>query len=110
MEKRKIGQPSQYHDVMTIEGADGFEASEQEYYEAIQRQVNAGQWSLQGSHGRTMMEAIQNGNVMLGRNGARDYWGNYIPSRDQVQDGTKGSPGFVAEHRGQAWADRMAAL
>jgi hypothetical protein len=37
----------------------------------------------------------------------RDYYGNYIPSRDQVQVGTKGSYKFVSEHMGSEWATKM---
>lgn len=100
-----------YADVMTIEGADGYETSdEQAYAAALQRQINAGSWSLQGSHGRTMMQAIEDGTCMLGRTGARDYYGNYIPSRDEVQPGTKGSKRYVEINRGAEWADAMEAL
>lgn len=100
-----------YEDVMMIEGVDGYEAeSEQEYYAAIQKQINAGCWSLQGSHGRTMMGAIRDGRCLLGRNRAKDYYGNVIPARDDVEEGTKGSMQFVVEAMGQEWADEMAAL
>jgi hypothetical protein len=111
MDKRKIGEPTPFHDVMTIEGAEGFEAaSERDYYSAMQRQINAGQWSLQGSHGRAMMQAIEEGHCMLGKQRARDYWGNTIPSRDDVQPGTKGSVAFVANQHDPDWADHMEAL
>ena len=77
---------------------------------AIQKMINAGQWSLQGSFGRAMMDAIERGDAMLGKTPARDYWGNYIPSRDQVQEGTKGSFDFVAEANGVEYAEKLAAL
>lgn len=86
------------------EGSD----SEENHFLAIQRAINAGTWSLQGSFGRTMMEAIESGNCMLGKSGARDYWGNYIPSRSQVKEGTKGSREFVELRRGGGWAEMMA--
>lgn len=79
-----------------------------EYYQAMQRAINSGMWGLQGSYGREMMNAISAGLCMLGRDDARDYWGNHIPSRDQVKTGTKGSYDFVAEERGADWADLMA--
>jgi hypothetical protein len=93
------------HDINVIEGED--ETSEAEYYEAIQRSINAGMWGLQGSYGRTMMDAIKSGHCLLGQNDAHDYWGTHIPSRDQVQAGTKGSYDFVAEHCGEDWAQHM---
>jgi len=93
------------HDINIIEGED--ETSELEYYSAIQRTINAGLWGLQGSYGRTMMDAIKSGHCLLGQNDAHDYWGTHIPSRDQVQAGTKGSYDFVAEHCGEDWAQHM---
>lgn len=101
----------QYEDVMRIEGVDGYETSDEfEYYAAIQRQINAGSWSLQGSHGRTMMQAIEDGKCLLGKMLARDYWGNAIPACDMVKEGTKGSRGFVEANNGAEWADAMEAL
>ena len=94
------------NDIDLIEGE--ITCTEREYYEAIQRAINTGMWGLQGSYGRTMMEAISAGYCLLGRNDARDYYGNHIPSRDQVQAGTKGSYDFVVAERGQDWADLMA--
>jgi len=82
-------------------------ATTQQYYEAIQKAINTGLWGLQGSYGRTMMNAITEGYCMLGQDDARDYWGNHIPSRDQVQAGTKGSFDFVAEQCGEGWAEYM---
>lgn len=70
---------------------------------ALQRMVNAGQWSLQGSMGRAMMGAIEAGRCMLGTKRARDYWGNFIPSRDDVKPGTKGSREMVLETMGPEW-------
>jgi hypothetical protein len=94
-------------DVMTIESED---APEQEYFEAMQRTINSGMWGLQGSYGRQMMAAIEAGYCMLGQSDARDYYGNHIPSRDQVQSGTKGSVKYVADRMGKAYAKRMAAI
>lgn len=100
-----------YKDVMMIESVDGYEADDElEYYSAIQNQINEGCWSLQGSHGRTMMAAIESGSCLLGKVAARDYWGNRIPSRTEVEDGTKGSASFVSENRDAEWAAHMEAL
>lgn len=97
-------------DLETVLAVEGEAESEEAHYAAIQKMVNAGQWSFQGSFGRTMMVAIESGYVMLGEKGARDYWGNYIPSRSQVKAGTKGSYEFVAEAMGVEWADMMKAV
>ena len=58
----------------------------------LQALINSGMaWRLEGSVGRAAMDAIEAGICVLGEVGHRDYWGNYIPSRHEVQSGTKGS-------------------
>lgn len=86
------------------------ECDELAYYSSLQRAINGGMWGLQGSYGRAMMDAISAGYCMLGKTGARDYYGNYIPSRDEVKPGTKGSYEFVADAQGAEWADDLAAV
>ena len=81
-----------------------------EYYASLQRAINAGMWSLQGSYGRTMMDAIESGKCLLGLKSASDYWGNVIPSRLQVKDGTKGSWEYVKQRNGVVWANKMAGV
>ena len=84
------------------------ESTEEDYFLSIQRAINSGSaWSFQGSYGRAMMEAIKSGACMLGRSDARDYYGNHIPSRTQVKEGTKGSYTYCAAHYGKEWADMM---
>lgn len=78
--------------------------------EALQRMINAGQWSLQGSMGRAMMAAIESGDCMLGKQRARDYWGNTIPARTDVEAGTKGSFDFVANTHDTDYANHVANL
>jgi hypothetical protein len=92
-------------DALTIEQDE--DASPFEVASALQRAINSGMWSLQGSYGRSMMHAIDAGQCLLGRNDFRDYYKNHIPSRDQVQAGTKGSYDFVVERMGLAWADKI---
>lgn len=83
--------------------------NEIEYYTELQKAINSGSaWSFQGSYGRAMMSAIESGYCMLGTSRARDYWGNAIPSRDDVKPGTKGSFDYVANRFGQEWADLIA--
>ena len=90
-------------DINNIESEDGVD--EYELYASIQRAINGGLWSLQGSYGRTMMQAISDGWCLLGTESFNDYYGNRIPSRTEVKAGTKGSPEFVLEQRGQEWLD-----
>jgi hypothetical protein len=55
---------------------------------------NGTAWKLEGHIGRQAMAAIEAGACTLGPVGRRDYWGNYIPSRTEVEAGTKGSVEF----------------
>lgn len=94
------------HDIDVIESDE--ETSAEEYYLAIQRAINSGTaWSFQGSYGRAMMQAIEAGACMLGKQPARDYYGNRIPSRTEVKEGTKGSYEYCANNYGPDWADMM---
>lgn len=68
-------------------------------FKEAQELVNSGMaWKLEGSVGRSCMEAIKAGAIMLGEKGHHDYYGNYVPSRHEVKAGTKGSPEFVKKH------------
>lgn len=97
-------------DIDVIENDDNSLDNQDAYYSAIQRLINSGSaWSFQGSYGRMMMDTIESGICMLGTSPARDYWGNRIPSRDEVKAGTKGSYDYVAKRMGAEWADLMAA-
>ena len=79
------------------------DATEDEVVALYQELVNNGQaWMLEGSVGRTAMDLIEAGRIMLGEVGHRDYWGNYVPSRYEVEPGTKGSAEFCAERDGDA--------
>ena len=59
-------------------------------------------WRLEGSVGRAAMAAIEDGACVLGEVGHRDYWGNYVPSRHEVEPGTKGSLEY-AERMQEVW-------
>jgi hypothetical protein len=93
------------HDIELIEGETT--CTEREYYQSMQRAINAGMWDMQGSMGRAMMDAINAGLCMLGTREFRDYWGNPVPSREQVKEGTKGSIQFVIDTMGKDWAKTM---
>lgn len=90
-------------DINNIESDDAVD--EYELYASIQRAINGGMWSMQGSYGRAMMQAISDGWCLLGNESFNDYYGNRIPSRTEVKEGTKGSREFVLEQRGQEWLD-----
>ena len=53
------------------------------------------------------MDAIESGRCVLGPTPARDYWGNRIPSRTEVQEGTKGSIEFVRNECGDEWVEMI---
>lgn len=69
---------------------------------ALQALVDSGDaWRLEGSVGRSAMRAIEDGEIALGPVGHRDYWGNYVPSRFEVEPGTKGSVEYVEARGGR---------
>lgn len=80
-----------------VTALDFEEVGEEEEIRALQTLINGGVWGLQGHTGRAMMDAIENGLCALGPQPARDYWGNRIPSRFEVEPGTKGSVEFVED-------------
>lgn len=67
----------------------------------LQELIDSGAaWSMEGSVGRAAMAAIEAGECVLGPEGHRDYWGNYVPSRTEVKPGTKGSVEYA---RARGW-------
>ena len=73
-------------------------ASEEESIAALQHAIDTGlAWRLEGSIGRAAMDAIEAGVCVLGEEGHRDYYGNYVPSRHEVEPGTKGSLEYQEE-------------
>lgn len=75
------------------------DAEPEDYLATMQHLVNTGDaWRLEGHTGRTAMSLIEAGVLMLGQEGHRDYYGNYVPGRDEVEPGTKGSRGYVLDH------------
>ena len=95
-------------DINNIETEDDID--ELDYYRSIQRAINAKSWAFQGSYGRVMMQAISSGKCLLGKEHAFDYYGNRVPSRYDVKDGTKGSEGYVYECSGSDWLSAMEAV
>lgn len=98
-------------DIEDIDAIEGGTSTQEEYFESLQRAINSlTAWRLQGSYGRAMMQAIEDGYCMLGREHTQDYWGSRIPSRDEVLQGTKGSFDYVAKLHGHEYAKRMEAI
>lgn len=76
----------------------------------LQRMVNSGQaWRMEGTFGRGVMAMIENGALMLGVKGLRDFYGSYVPGRDEVQPGTKGSRDYVVARFGEDYARKLEA-
>jgi len=72
------------------------DATEDEVIETYQSLIDSGlAWRMEGHVGRTAMRLIEDGRCMLGPEGHRDYYGSYIPSRTEVEPGTKGSPEYL---------------
>lgn len=68
------------------------DVTREEYVAAYQEMIDNGSvWRMEGSMGRTAMSLIESGDCILGETGHTDYWGNYVPSRHEVEPGTKGS-------------------
>ena len=95
-------------DINVIEGDE--DADHIDVACSLQRAINSGMWSLQGSYGRSMMEAIKSGDCMLGLHRAHDAYGNVIPSRSDVSTGTKGSRLYVVQTYGEEWAEMLEAV
>lgn len=85
--KRKVLREDVVEAVQIAQGVHG--------WDEMQGFINRGLWGLEGSFGRAMMDAIEQGACMLGEKATRDYWGNPIPGRYDVQPGTKGSPEYA---------------
>ena len=61
-------------------------------YDKLQNNINIGlAWKLEGSYGRAAMSALESGMCMLPKESHRDYYGNRIPSRDELRNGSKGT-------------------
>lgn len=68
------------------------DVTEDEVVAAYQHLIDTGAaWHMEGHVGRTAMALIEAGKCTLGETGHRDYWGNWVPSRHEVEAGTKGS-------------------
>lgn len=81
------------------------DATQEEQIAAHQSLINTGDaWRFEGHVGRTAMGLIEAGQCMLGVRGHYDYYKNYVPSRTEVQAGTKGSRQYVVDRAGEEHA------
>lgn len=61
-------------------------------YHKMQEMIDSGLvWRLEGSMGREASRLLEIGACMLPKMPHRDYYGNRIPSRDDLKKGTKGT-------------------
>ena len=61
-------------------------------YSRMQSMINTGiVWQMEGTIGRQAMELLNSGACMLPKSSKLDYYGNKIPSRYEVKNGTTGS-------------------
>jgi hypothetical protein len=61
-------------------------------YSDIQAMINSGQaWKMEGSYGRSAMSLLECGACMLPKEAHFDFYGNRVPSRDDLKNGTKGT-------------------
>lgn len=73
-----------YHRIKSLQSAYGVDE--------LQNDVNNGSvWKFEGSKGRVTMSLLEDGVIMLPKEPTFDYYGNRIPSRDDLKKGTKGT-------------------
>lgn len=58
----------------------------------LQNMIDSGNaWQMEGHYGRTAMSALEQGACMLPEEAHNDYYGNRVPSRTEIMEGTKGT-------------------
>lgn len=71
---------------------------EQPELQAYQKAIDSGiAFKLEGSWGRTTMDYLKSGLLLLPEKSFTDYWGNVIPAYTELQAGMFGTPEFVAD-------------
>jgi len=64
---------------------------EHECYWMQEMVTNGAAWFMEGSIGRVAMAGLTTGEFFLPEVGCRDFYGNYVPSRDELEPGSKGT-------------------
>jgi hypothetical protein len=65
---------------------------EQFGYSELQKLITTGiAWKMEGTIGRTAMSALQSGACMLPKESFYDTYGNKVPSRDELKEGSTGT-------------------
>jgi hypothetical protein len=80
-------------------------AQKEQGYDQWQHLINTGHaWKMEGSIGREAMGLLECGACMLPKTAFQDYYGNRIPSRDDLKAGTKGTfKNSVNYYTNNAW-------
>ena len=61
-------------------------------YAEMQKLIDSGEcWKFEGAFGRSAMNMLENGVCLLSEEITQDYYGNIIPSRSDVKEGSIGS-------------------
>lgn len=61
-------------------------------YSELQEAINSGKvWHMEGSIGRAAMSSLESGMCMLPKEVKIGYYGNRIPSRNELKKGSKGT-------------------
>ena len=72
----------------------------------MQRLINNGSvWKMEGSMGREAMRLLEMGICMLPKKSFTDYYGNRIPSRDELKGCTKGTYANAVRYWSNGWED-----
>lgn len=58
-------------------------------------------WRLDGSVGRAAMDALRSGECVLPTVAHTDYWGNRVPSRDELDPGSMGTLAYANRLRAE---------
>ena len=75
---------------MTIKEITEFQ--EEFGYTELQGLINSGlAWQMEGSIGRSAMRALESGACHLPTKTYRDYYGNIIPDRNLLEEGSTGT-------------------
>ena len=68
------------------------EMQEEQGYSEMQFLINSGHvWQMEGAMGRSAIDLIKSGACMLPESAHRDYYGNKIPARTELKEGTQGT-------------------